>query len=142
MNMGQYLPRVFELAEQAQAQDEIPIGALLVKDRKIIAEAFNKTEVLSRFTAHAEMLCIEEATKRLGTKYLNGCSLYVSLEPCAMCRYAARLSRIDSIYYLLNSEMFGSTGQGYPKIHIEKIDDPLSDKLLKMMQGFFQKKRV
>ena len=80
-------------AKKADKKNEVPIGAILVKEGKIISKSFNETEKRNSFLAHAEMLCIEKACKKLRTKYLNNCELYITLEPCQMCFAAAKLSR-------------------------------------------------
>ena len=84
-------------AQKAFEQDEVPVGAVIAIDNKIIARAFNLTERLNDVTAHAEMQAITSAANFLNGKYLNGCTLYVTLEPCVMCMgaiYWAQLSRI------------------------------------------------
>jgi len=136
-----YFQKTLELAHTAFSKDEVPIGAVLVKDDQIISSAFNQTESRKSFTAHAEMLCIETATKLLESKYLNGCRLYVSLEPCLMCQYAARLSRIESIHYLITSEKYGSMGQAYPDIVIKRESSDEMSPSLSLLQSFFEKKR-
>lgn len=136
-----FVARLIELSEKALKHNEVPIAAILIKDEQIIAEAFNSTESLGRFTAHAEMLCIDEATKKLGTKYLNGCRLLVSVEPCQMCSAALALSRIEAVNFLLTSEKYGSTGRAYPELKVEKIDCQQSDRQLQLLQEFFKAKR-
>ncbi len=131
-------------AKKAADRNEVPIGAVLVKDGKIIAKAFNQTEKKQSFSAHAEILCINKATRKLKTKYLLGCSIYVSLEPCLMCRYAASLSRIESIHYLIESPAFGLKGKAYPALQVRMIDDiknQLSQASRTLLQDFFRKKR-
>ena len=84
-------------AQKAFEQDEVPVGAVIAIDKKIIAKAYNLTERLNDVTAHAEMQAITSAANFLNGKYLNGCTLYVTLEPCVMCMgaiYWAQLSRI------------------------------------------------
>lgn len=86
---------------------EIPIGAVIVKKGEIVSYAHNETERRGNFTAHAEMIAIEKACHKLKTKYLEDCDLYITLEPCKMCKAAAQLSRIHKIYYLAKSPRFG-----------------------------------
>jgi tRNA(adenine34) deaminase len=78
---------------------EIPVGAVIVAEQQIIARGHNQTEALSDVTAHAEMLAITAAANMLGTKYLNHCTLYVTLEPCVMCASATAWAQIDRIVY-------------------------------------------
>ena len=86
-------------AQKAFYEDEVPVGAVVVCDNKIIARAHNMTEKLNDVTAHAEMLAITSATNYLGGKYLNECSLYVTLEPCVMCGGALYWSQIKKVVY-------------------------------------------
>lgn len=86
-------------AGQAYAAGEIPVGAVVVASGRIIAKSCNQTEVLNDATAHAEMLAITAASGWLGSRYLKGCTLYVTLEPCPMCAAAAHWAQIDRIVY-------------------------------------------
>jgi tRNA(adenine34) deaminase len=86
-------------AEKALEADEIPIGAVVVCNNKVIARAHNQTETLNDVTAHAEMLAITAAANALGAKYLDECTLYVTLEPCPMCGWAILQSRISKVYF-------------------------------------------
>jgi len=130
-----------QLAARASKLNEVPIGAVLVRDNKIIARAFNQTEKRGRFTAHAELLCIESASRKLNSKYLLDCELYVTLEPCLMCVYASRLSRLKAIHFLLASEKFGSSGQGYFKIQVLEKESAMTLDAKVLLQDFFKKKR-
>lgn len=86
-------------AEKAKEIDEVPIGAVIVKDGVIIARAHNLKEKTQMANAHAEMLAIQKASKKLNTWCLEDCDLYVTLEPCLMCTGAIELSRIHALYY-------------------------------------------
>lgn len=94
-----FMKRALAEAEQAFREGEIPVGAVVVCQDKIIARAYNQTEALSDVTAHAEMLAITSATSWLGGKYLTGCTLYVTLEPCVMCAGALGWSQLDRIVW-------------------------------------------
>ena len=94
-----FMKRALAEAEQAFQEGEIPVGAVVVCQNKIIARAYNQTETLSDVTAHAEMLAITSATGWLGGKYLTGCTLYVTLEPCVMCAGALAWTQIDRIVW-------------------------------------------
>jgi tRNA(adenine34) deaminase len=94
-----FMKRALAEAEQAFREGEIPVGAVVVCQDKIIARAYNQTEALSDVTAHAEMLAITSATNWLGGKYLTGCTLYVTLEPCVMCAGALGWSQLDRIVW-------------------------------------------
>lgn len=141
MTDSTYFQAALRLAERAKELNEVPIGAVIVSEGKIIAEAYNQTEHHQRFTAHAEMLCIEEATRKLNSKYLTDCTLYITLEPCKMCLAAAQLSRIESIQYLLPSEKFGENGPGYKKIECQSHSGDLQSESAKLLADFFGKKR-
>lgn len=96
-------------AKKALEMDEIPVGAVIVSRNKIIARGHNSTELLKDFTAHAEILGITAASSYLGSKYLNKCKLYVTLEPCLMCAGALFWSRIGELVYGASDEKRGYT---------------------------------
>ncbi|MBE6901084.1 MAG: nucleoside deaminase [Ruminococcaceae bacterium] len=96
----EYMLRALELAEKAYALGEIPVGALVVSpEGEVIGEGYNQRELLGSPTAHAEVLAIEQAAKRLGQWRLSGCTLYVTLEPCPMCAGAIMNSRLKRVVY-------------------------------------------
>ena len=97
-------------AEKAFKLDEVPVGAIIVKDNKIIAKAFNKKERNNNPIDHAEMIVIKKACKKLKNWRLNGCSIYITLEPCSMCLSALIQSRIDNIYYGTRDPKSGACG--------------------------------
>ncbi len=101
------------LAERALSEGEIPIGAVVVYDHKIIGKGYNQTETLKDPTAHAEMIAITAASNFLNTKFLTGCELYVTVEPCLMCGGAVLLSRIEKIYFGAFEPKFGAAGSIY-----------------------------
>ena len=94
-----YMKQALKEAEKARAKDEVPVGAVIVKDGKIIARAHNLREKNQQANAHAEMLAIQKASRKLGTWCLDECDLYVTLEPCMMCTGAIIHSRIRNLYY-------------------------------------------
>ncbi|ARJ51107.1 tRNA adenosine(34) deaminase TadA [Staphylococcus lutrae] len=94
-----YMSIALEEARQAAQKGEVPIGAIVVKDGEIIARAHNLREIDQQPTAHAEHIAIEQAAKVLGTWRLEGCTLYVTLEPCVMCAGAIVMSRVDQVVY-------------------------------------------
>ena len=94
-----YMKQALKEAEKALETDEIPIGAVMVCNDKIIARTHNQTEMLNDVTAHAEMLAITAAANALGAKYLDECTLYVTLEPCPMCAGALAHAHIGKVVY-------------------------------------------
>ena len=96
---AKYMNEALSLARLAAEADEVPVGAVIVKDDKIIAAAHNLTKTRKDATAHAEMLCIKAAQQKLGSDHLFGCELYVTLEPCPMCAGAIINAKIDEVIY-------------------------------------------
>lgn len=94
-----YLNKAYDEALKAYKIDEVPVGAIIVKDNKIVAKAYNKKEKDNNVFGHAELIAIKKASKKLNSWRLNGCEMYVTLEPCSMCMSALIHSRIDKIYY-------------------------------------------
>lgn len=135
----EFAERLLELSNQAAQKGEVPISALLVKNDQIITEAHNQTEQKALFTAHAELIVLEQATRKLGTKYLNETDLYVSVEPCQMCLGAAKLSRVKNIFFLCSSEKFGEQGRAYYKSLVSplKLED-YEKRQQALMNKFFQ----
>ncbi|MBQ7137231.1 MAG: nucleoside deaminase [Bacilli bacterium] len=101
-----FMNRALKLAEQAFNENEIPVGAIIVKDNKIIAEAYNKKDSSKLVTQHAEIIAIESASKHFSDWRLNGCIIYVTMEPCPMCASAIQQSRITKIVYGCSSNVF------------------------------------
>lgn len=97
--MEKFLLEALEEAKKAYKKDEVPVGAVIVKDNKIIARAHNLRETKQNALAHAEILCINKACKKLKSWRLDNCQMYVTLIPCPMCLGAIKQSRINKIYY-------------------------------------------
>ncbi len=104
-------------AEQAMLEGEIPVGAVIECNRRIIAKAHNLTEKLQDVTAHAEMLAITSAQNHLGSKYLNECTLYVTLEPCTMCAGALYWTQIGAIHFAAPDKKRGYSLNDRPLLH-------------------------
>lgn len=113
MNHEQYMVLALKEAEKALNKQEVPIGAVIVRDGQVISRAHNLRETRQSATAHAEVLAIEKACRKLGTWRLEGCVLYVTLEPCTMCAGASILSRVDGIVYGAHDPKGGSFGSLY-----------------------------
>ncbi|MDQ3141496.1 MAG: nucleoside deaminase [Bacteroidota bacterium] len=104
-------------AEKAKEAGEIPIGAILVHGNQILSRAHNQTELLKDVTAHAEILAITAASQFLQNKYLKGCTLFISLEPCLMCAAALRWAQIGRIVYAVEDEKQGFMRYGREILH-------------------------
>ncbi len=91
--------QAFVLARRAQSHEDVPIGAVIVRDGKIIARGENQVQQKKNPTLHAEIVAINRACKKLGTKFLDDCDIYITLEPCAMCATAISFARIRNIYF-------------------------------------------
>ena len=116
MTDEQYLKKAIDQAKKASANDEVPIGAIVVDSNGIIiGRGYNKMEKTGCQTGHAEVVAIEKACKKIGDWRLNGCSIYVTLEPCLMCFGLIQLSRIDRLVFGARSPLFGF-GYGTEKI--------------------------
>lgn len=129
-------------AATAFERDEIPVGAIIVTNNKIIAKAHNLTETLTDVTAHAEMQAITSAANYLGGKYLQDCTLYVTLEPCVMCGGALYWSQISKVVYGASDPKRGfkaKIGELHPKTEI--VSGVLEDECSFIMKEFFQRKR-
>jgi tRNA(adenine34) deaminase len=129
-------------AEAAYAKGEVPIGAVIVIDQKIIARAHNLTETLNDVTAHAEMQAITAAANFLGGKYLIDCTLYVTMEPCQMCAGALFWSQISRIVYAARDAQRGCIALGtklHPKTKI--TGDILAEEASQLVKKFFIEKR-
>lgn len=131
-------------AEKANDKGEIPIGAVIVCEGRIISRAYNLTETLHDVTAHAEMQAITAAADMLGGKYLTGCTLYVTVEPCVMCAGALGWSQISRIVYGAADEKRGFIHYAPEALHpkTEVVGGILEEECRTLMQEFFKGKRV
>ena len=142
-----YMRRAIELALKAQEIDEVPVGAVAVRDGEIIAEAYNTRESTKCATHHAEVLCIERACKALGGWRLPGVTLYVTMEPCAMCAGAIINARVERVVYGARDLRFGAFGSlidlaKVPLNHTPQITpDVLGDEAREILSAYFRKKR-
>lgn len=138
-----FMKRALAEAEQAFAEGEIPVGALVVCQNKIITRAHNLTETLNDVTAHAEMQAITAAANMLGGKYLTGCTLYITLEPCTMCAGALGWSQIDRIVYGASDEKRGFLKFAPAALHpkTELLGGILQNECAQLMKRFFETRR-
>lgn len=136
------MKKALQEAEIAFEKDEIPVGAIIVIDNKVIARGHNLTEMLVDVTAHAEMQAITAAANFLGGKYLTGCTLYVTLEPCQMCAGALYWSQISKIVFGASDEHRGFEKMGtqlHPKTTV--VRGVLANEASELMKRFFKEKR-
>jgi len=110
LNHGLFMMKAFHLAEKAFNDDEVPIGAVVVYENRIVGQGYNQVERLNDPTAHAEMIAISAACDTLSTKYLSDCTLYVTLEPCAMCSGAIVWSKLERVVFGALDDKAGGCG--------------------------------
>ena len=142
-----YMAEAIKLAEAAREIDEVPVGAVIVRDGKIIARAYNTREASKCATHHAELLAIEEACRVLGGWRLIGATLYVTMEPCAMCAGAIVNARIPRVVYGTRDLRFGAYGSLFdltkiPLNHIPEVKGGvLEDETRALLSDYFREKR-
>lgn len=138
-----YMKKALEEARCAFREDEIPVGAVVVCGDRIIARAHNLTETLTDVTAHAEMQAITAAANALGGKYLNECTLYVTMEPCVMCAGAIGWSQLKRLVYGAPDEKRGYRRFAPQALHprTEVTDGVLAEEAVALLKDFFRDKR-
>lgn len=138
-----YMKMALEEARVALAQDEIPVGAVVVAHGQVVGKGHNLTETLHDVTAHAEMQAITAAAETLGGKYLTGCTLYVTVEPCVMCAGAIGWSQLERLVYGAGDEKRGFKKFAPQALHpkTEVVSGVLEDECAQLMKDFFKKKR-
>ncbi len=142
-----FMRRALELAREAELIDEVPVGAVAVRDGEIIAEGFNMREHSRLATHHAEIIAIEGACRALGGWRLPGVTLYVTMEPCAMCAGAIINARIERVVYAADDLRFGAFGSlidlaSVPLNHKPAVEGGLlGDEAREMLSSYFKKKR-
>lgn len=138
-----YMREAIREARAAEADNEIPIGAVIVCRDRVIARGHNMTEMLHDPTAHAEMIALTAATEALGGKYLSDCSLYVTVEPCPMCAAALNWAQVGRIVYGAGDPKRGysmfTPSLLHPRTQVES--GLLADECSSLVSGFFKKKR-
>jgi tRNA(adenine34) deaminase len=139
-----YWDILYNLAQKASEYNEVPVAALLVKDNKIIASAYNLVETHKDPTLHAELIVLKEGFKQLG-KYLPECDLYVSLEPCPMCAHAIKLSQVRRLYFGAYDPKGGDIEHGSRRLgnldRIEIFGGFYEDRFNALLKSFFQQHR-
>ena len=137
-----FMKKALQEAYTAFDKDEIPVGAIVVINNRIIAKSHNLTELLNDVTAHAEMQAITASANFLGGKYLTNCTLYVTIEPCQMCAGALYWSQISKIVFGASDVQRGFTKMGtqlHPKTIV--VSGVLEEECADLMKDFFRKKR-
>lgn len=138
-----FMRQAFKEAQIAALEGEIPVGAVVVANKKIIARAHNQTEMLTDVTAHAEILAITAASNYLGSKYLKGCTLFVTLEPCVMCAGALKWSQLDRVVYSASDDKGGFMRYGKELLHpATKLEYGIMQlECSKILTDFFNQRR-
>ena len=138
-----YMKQALAEAHAAAEENEVPIGAVVVCNNRIIARAHNQTERLNDPTAHAEMLAITSATNVLGAKYLKDCTLYVTVEPCVMCAGAIGWSQIGTVVYGASDEKRGFLRYAPEAMHPKAVvkNGVMENECANLMVEFFSKRR-
>ena len=137
-----FMKKALQEAYIAFDKDEIPVGAIVVTNNRVIAKSHNLTELLNDVTAHAEMQAITASANFLGGKYLTNCTLYVTLEPCQMCAGALYWSQISKIVFGASDAQRGFAKMGtqlHPKTIV--VSGVLEEECADLMKDFFKKKR-
>lgn len=146
--MEEYMKEALRLAKIAYKKDEVPVGAVIVKDNKIIAKAYNRRQKSQDATLHAEIIVIKKACKKLHTFRLNDCTLFVTLEPCVMCSGAIINARIGTVVFGAYDLKYGCCGSIYnlPEDNrfnhrAKVIGGVMKDECRELLTQFFESKR-
>ena len=147
MEHRDYMARALELAKEAMAEGEVPVGCVIVRDGKVVGEGRNRRETCCTALGHAEIEAIDQACRTLGGWRLTGCTLYVTLEPCPMCAGAIVNARIPALYYGAKDDKAGCCGSvlnlfeerfnHHPRIYGGLMEEECTD----LLQQFFQNLR-
>lgn len=140
---NRFMSMALDEAHKAAERDEVPIGAVVVHGGRVIARGHNLTETLTDVTAHAEMQAITAAADNLGGKYLTGCTLYVTVEPCLMCAGALGWSQISRVVYGASDDKRGYHTFCTNPFHKKTVVDSgvMAKECTQLMTDFFKKKR-
>jgi len=144
-----FMSEALKEAQEAFREDEVPVGAVIVYEGKVIARGHNQVECLKDPTAHAEILALTSAANYLKTKWLNGASIYVTIEPCSMCAGALVLSRIKNLYFGAKDPKAGACGSVVNIVNnhklnhrIKSVGGILKQESSSLLKEFFAKKRT
>jgi tRNA(adenine34) deaminase len=144
-----FMGGALKLAKMAYDADEVPVGAVIARNAKIIARAYNQVELLKDATAHAEILAITQAAHALGDWRLDGCTLFVTKEPCPMCAGAITLSRVKRLVFGVRDDRAGGAGSVFAITSaqglnhtVEVVAGVMQDESRKLLQSFFRERRA
>jgi tRNA(adenine34) deaminase len=144
-----FMNEAIELAQRALESEDVPVGAIVVRGDKVIGRGFNQREKLQDPTAHAEMLAVTAAAEYIGHWRLEGCTLYVTLEPCAMCAGALVLARVERLVFGAYDEKAGACGSVFqlaadPRLNhrIEQTGGVLAGPCAGLLRDFFRRRRA
>ena len=140
---ARYMKLALTEAKEAYRSDEVPIGAVVVLNDMVIGRGHNLTETLSDVTAHAEIQAITAAEQTIGSKYLEGCTIYVTVEPCVMCAGAMYWAKIARLVYGAPDDKYGYTQVSPAALHPKTTvtSGVLADDCAQLMKDFFKNKR-
>ena len=139
INMNNIIKELIKLLNKAAKHNEVPVSAIIIKNNKIVAKTYNKREKSNNVMGHAEIKCIQRATKKLKTWKLDECTMYVTLKPCSMCEQIIKESRIKEVIYILDKP---TEKKEYNKTKISKLDNKeYENKTKNIMSQFFKEKR-
>lgn len=142
-----FMEAAFALAEEAFRAGEVPVGAVIVKDGVIVGRGRNRRETEQSVLGHAELEAMQDAAKSLGTWRLDGCALYVTLEPCPMCAGAAVNAHVERIVYGAEDEVMGACGTAVSVIDLPRAFKPqlyrglMAEECAALLRSFFAEKR-
>jgi len=148
-NDERYMGVAIESAKIAEDNGDVPIGAVIVREGQIIAKAYNQREQLQDPTAHAEIIALTQAAASVENWHLDGCTMYVTLEPCCMCAGALVLSRMDKLVYGCKDPKAGACGSLYNIVADERLNHRLEvtvgvmeEECSELLQSFFARRRI
>ncbi len=138
-----FMKQAYKEAKEAFRKDEVPVGAVIVSKGLVVAKTHNLTEVLNDVTAHAEILAITSAAEALGSKYLNNCTIYVTMEPCSMCAGALNRAQIDRLVFGAYDKERGFSSYSPLLLHpkTEVVAGLMEAECSSLVKEFFAKKR-
>ncbi len=140
---NKFLNEIIKLAEKAEKNNCVPVGAIVVKDNKIISKGYNKKEKTNNPMDHAEIIAIKKASKKIKNWRMPDCEIYVTMKPCAMCQKVIAESRIMKVHYLIdNKKQSSTTNNILNKINMQKENERIYEiNYTKIITNFFKKRR-